>query len=139
MGYTHYWRQDRGPATTEQWLAITNAFRTLLSHSPVPVQREDDDNGPPMITDQHIAFNGIGGAGHETMWMGKNAPGFNFCKTARKPYDLLVTALLILADHHAPGVWDITSDGEVENWQPALDLVNGKLPDQYALPEGVRP
>ena len=55
-------------------------------------------------------------------------------KTNRNPYDLLACATLIVADHVAPGFLKIGSDGNVDDWMPALDFVrevcfpNAKLP-----------
>lgn len=37
---------------------------------------------------------------------------FNFCKTARKPYDLAVTLVLLAAHEVASGALDIGSDGD---------------------------
>lgn len=41
---------------------------------------------------------------------------FNFCKTAYKPYDLAVTAFLIIAKHHLKEKIWIASDGETQHW-----------------------
>jgi hypothetical protein len=40
---------------------------------------------------------------------------FNFCKTAYRPYDLTVTAVLIALKHHFPES-EVSSDGEAQNW-----------------------
>ncbi|PSR27615.1 MAG: hypothetical protein C7B46_19320 [Sulfobacillus benefaciens] len=40
---------------------------------------------------------------------------FSFCKTARKPYDVAVTAALIVIKHHLPTV-RIMSDGNDDDW-----------------------
>lgn len=40
---------------------------------------------------------------------------FAFCKTAFKPYDIAVTAALIVIKHHAPSV-NVSSDGNDEDW-----------------------
>ena len=40
----------------------------------------------------------------------------NFCKTAYKPYDLAVTAFLIIAKHHIKEKIWIASDGETQHW-----------------------
>ena len=47
---------------------------------------------------------------------------FNFCKTARKPYDLLVCACLIAAKKELN--YEVHSDGKKEDWQPAIDFYN---------------
>ena len=130
MGYTHYFRQSE-PATDRQWDAICMAFKKCLSAGlityPMPIQRESDDTSPAVISQEAITFNGIGDLGHETMHLEKAGEGRQFCKTARKPYDLAVCSLLILANHYAPGVWKISTDGSREDWMPALTWVNSWL------------
>ena len=64
--------------------------------------------------------------------------GADFCKTARKPYDLLVCATLIVADHVAPGFLEIGGGG-VDDWMPALEFVRDECFANAKLPEGVDP
>ena len=52
---------------------------------------------------------------------------FRCCKTAYKPYDVLVTACLIALAHHFPDVVRVTSDGESRDWQDARDLCSHAL------------
>ena len=47
---------------------------------------------------------------------------FGFCKTAYKPYDLLVTACLIVAKHHLGNGIRVSSDGESRDWEDARRL-----------------
>lgn len=131
MGYTHYFEQHQD-ATPEQWQAITNAFKQL--HHAFPLQREHDDKSEVEITDDRIAFNGIGGDRCETMSLKRTGRGFDFCKTARKPYDGAVIALLILCNHYAPDVWSISSDGSRKDWIPTLKLMVDLGVGQFALP-----
>lgn len=90
------------------------------------------------MTKDLITFNGIGDAAHETMWFDRKGDGFQFCKTARKPYDIAVIALLLLANRYAPEVWDIGSDGDAKDWQPTLDWVNYSGIGQFIMPKGIR-
>ena len=71
-----------------------------------------------------IQFNGYAEDGYEYMVLKKNDTigAFNFCKTARKPYDGDVVALLCIAHHHAPGALSISSDGSMEEWKPGMDF-----------------
>lgn len=142
MGYTHYFRQNRAP-TLDQWRAIAGGFKSLIGHAedagdPLPIQREYDEVGAPEITEERIVFNGIGDAGHETMLLERDGRGFQFCKTARKPYDRAVIALLILADRCAPGCWQVSSDGDPQDWKPILDWMDGLGLGLFELPAGVR-
>ena len=67
--------------------------------------------------------------GHETFSIiRKNRETFNSCKTARKPYDLMVMAVLILYKYYFPKV-KISSDGDEEDWKPAVTLVANYFPD----------
>lgn len=82
------------------------------------------------IKGEAIAFNGMGNEGCETFIIEKNPDDmgeFNFCKTNDRPYDLMVTATLLLCAGYAEGALDIGSDGEDEDWQPAVDLVTSVL------------
>jgi len=104
-------------------------------------------NKPEFDRDQ-IWFNGVGKDSHETlsikrddsyqvdpsnklnfgkdMWK-KRKELFGFTKTAEKPYDLLVTATLILYKHHFGEVVEVSGDGGQEGFKEGLDLVNKTL------------
>jgi len=74
--------------------------------------------------------------GHETFdirpapkkceW-GKDSDGFSFCKTSRKPYDLMVKAVLIVCKHYLKDDIDISSDGDGEDWIEAAKFVQSIL------------
>ena len=61
------------------------------------------------------------------------------CTTARKPYDLLVCATLLLVNHYAPQARSINSDGNAEDWWPALELVRKNIDQTITLPVNVDP
>ena len=52
---------------------------------------------------------------------------FNCCKTAFRPYDLAVTAFLVVAKHHLGKRLLVHSDGEVPQWQDAMLLCELEL------------
>ncbi|HOW87327.1 MAG TPA: hypothetical protein PKV84_01550 [Candidatus Omnitrophota bacterium] len=52
---------------------------------------------------------------------------FNFCKTAYKPYDLAVTAFLVIAKHHLKEKISVHSDGETQHWADARILCEQTL------------
>ena len=59
-----------------------------------------------------------------------NNVGFEFCKTAYKPYDLIVTAVLSLAKYYFKDDIDIGSDGGNSDWDDGVKLAcksTGKL------------
>jgi hypothetical protein len=55
-------------------------------------------------------------------WEPKGEALFAFCKTAYKPYDILVTGCLIIAQHYFPCQVRISSDGESKDWEDARRL-----------------
>tara|TARA_B100001559_G_scaffold296902_1_gene280314 strand:- start:2568 stop:2981 length:414 start_codon:yes stop_codon:yes gene_type:complete len=128
------------PAEPAAWQAICDDFRkmmaTALLSQPLPIQREDEVGGQPLVDSKYIIFNGIGNNGHETMVLQRDGEGFQFCKTAHKPYDRAVTALLILADFHSPNTWLVKSDGAPDDWQEGLELARTVQPE-CNLPSGI--
>lgn len=138
MGYTHYFRQQRR-ATTEEWAAICADFKklfaaALLTNTPMEIQREDDNDDEPLISTNEIIFNGIEDNGHETMVLDRNGSGFQFCKTARKPYDRAVCCLLMIAHKHAPDVWQTSSDGGIREWGPHMKWLNSLGMGEFTVP-----
>lgn len=113
-----------------------------------------DGTGEPIINGLEVVFNGDaaayhendGGLHHETFYMPRVLephPGqqpdergryFDFCKTARKPYDLVVTAALLAFAHHFPAPETlVNSDGDAGEWTAGLALCRrvlgyGELP-----------
>ena len=79
------------------------------------------------ITDKEIRFNGReeGDRGHETFSLQRKSDKrledyasrldrkyiFDFCKTARKPYDIVVCCLLVILKHRLGNMIEIGSDG----------------------------
>jgi hypothetical protein len=57
----------------------------------------------------------------------KNGLFFDFCKTAFKPYDLAVTAALIIIKHHLGSSVIVRSDGGYPQWFDALLLCQMEL------------
>lgn len=65
--------------------------------------------------------------------MSTSETGFQFCKTARKPYDTAVTACLLLAKHHFGSAIEITSDGGPEGFNRAFLVLSRVFPDRKFL------
>lgn len=120
MGYTTYFK---GLIFNDvSWEKLRKDVRKLLKNLPegLKVQREYDNDSRPLIGKDAIVFNGVGDDGHETFWLDKNETAFSFCKTARKPYDLVVCCVLMLASIHATS-GEISSDG--------INEAHGQWPD----------
>lgn len=148
MGYTHYFYQKRDFSILE-WLKITEAFKRLVDEMPTRSTNPYYPDAPivlcdwsgkegttPEISDDRISFNGEGDMSHETMTLNRVCPPksdwdkdsvFQFCKTAAKPYDLMVCSLLIVAVEFAPTALDLSSDGDMDgdDWAEAYDFVGG--------------
>jgi len=126
MGYTHYFPQDRS-ITDLEWSNIMAASEYLIANSDVPVLNDLNGDGDfviPMISTTEIRFNGIGDDSHETFLITKDKlPDYNFCKTAYKPYDVIVVAALLIASHYTDTTgWDVNSDGDKKDWADGFAL-----------------
>jgi hypothetical protein len=124
--YDHYFTWKEKPSDAELKACIAEMRRIAEARKDILAGR----NGPgsPIILDAtHLDLNGRGDDEYEPfIFPGK--PGFNFCTTAGKPYDAVVTACLIAArDHFPPGVLAISSDGSWEDWQEGAKLYSSVL------------
>jgi hypothetical protein len=59
---------------------------------------------------------------------------FDFCKTARRPYDAVVTAILIRAKLIYGDCVDVRSDGEWHEWQAGRELYEATFSEQAPNP-----
>ena len=107
MGYTNYWTNKRA-FTDDEWKRVKDEYEWLK------------EMGQGLIVDQtpynrdEIVFNGnsIGDLDHETFYINKknDQESFNFCKTARKPYDLAVWHLLYFINNETGAMKKISRD-----------------------------
>ena len=152
MGYTHYWRQQRDFTETE-WQELTRLTKLITADSRGVLARHPYDDHTLTIDDESICFNGIGDEGHETfritkkkrelydyekqdsiqdayMYHKSGGGAFEFCKTAQKPYDKYVVAVLCAlynlsdappqSNRSAHPMSEITSDGNTKDWTEGL-------------------
>lgn len=133
MGYTHYFSQKE-ELDTVKWSKFTKDVNSLLKLTPIcSLREESDSSNPPIVNNEVVRFNGLANNGHETFWLDRkyklsylneqpdeNGYWFNFCKTARKPYDIYVVAVLELAKKHFGDDIRLGSDGNDE------ELADGK-------------
>ena len=125
MGYAHYFElQKAEKKIPEKALKIIEpileeAYKTGL------IQQEYDKPEPPICTEKEIAFNGVGENGHETFYFRPNFTDFNFCKTARKPYDIVVMKVLLVLKCFFD--IDLGTDGNFEDeWQDVRNYMEEK-------------
>ena len=81
-----------------------------------------DSEGPALINDLQIAFNGLHGAACEPFKLSRTASR-GFCKTQHLPYDAVVVAVLIAAE--ATGALTWTSDGKAADHEVGKKLAEG--------------
>ncbi len=158
MGYSHYWYR-KNDFTQEQWEKIcVETLDIIVKHcdrkritlawdydAPAELQPTlfgGEKWGPkiPQVDNDTIRFNGWKEKGHETFMVEREVPGgnvesgehFDFCKTARKPYDLAVCLVLLSMKRHAPDSVRIASDGGWDHEWVAAREVYKKLFDVEA-------
>lgn len=135
MGYTHYFYRTKtlNLAKFKAWVVDV---RQIIEKANIPICGWDG-TGEPDINDLRIRFNGDASceADHETFVIPRVFPTkkgefnsqddkgryFGFCKTAMKPYDVVVTAALIRFKYHFPNVL-VSSDGDPQDWEPGMEL-----------------
>lgn len=154
MGYAHHVDRNRAFSKNE-WEAIQKAFMKLIDHMPPrtdtaggyhaedPLIIDDGDGNPPKVDGDEIRFDGANGDSRmdlscEPFRMtreGQNDPAS--VKTDRKPYDLMVCAVLLVTEKVAPDAVDVTSDGDRNGleWQAARDFVGRVLTDDDLTPK----
>jgi hypothetical protein len=114
MGYTHYFEQIGQAPTDQQWEQIVAETQQILHKYKKIVCFEDDQPDlPPQVDERIIRFNGKNGLGYETFFLDRFQRGFEFCKTARKPYDAPVVEVLKVVKKIAPTWLKLSSDGDV--------------------------
>jgi hypothetical protein len=131
MGYTHYWRF--GAFITEKsYKQALSEIRKLIKASPVPLANHMGDVGTKPSVGPTVSFNGVGEDSHETFILradptlvstdNRRYPTdeinrFDFTKTARKPYDIIVTAALCVLQERLGASVEVTSDGNADDWE----------------------
>ena len=157
MGYTHYFPQQRDfsddewSLITKAFVKINN-YLPLLSLDEifsksyckryskterVIILPETDLGWTDFFTHStnlaktknSICFNGEGELSHETFLIEKKPKNkeFIFCKTADKPYDIMVTSMLLICAGYAEGALLISSDGDSDDWADAVKFVSRAL------------
>ena len=136
MGYTHYWKPVKvDQQTWNKFVTVCIILKNNLPKSsksaggyykdvPIVICGGDGTGEPDFeLGDGRniVCFNGTeeNDLGHETFVVGKDKIDWDFCKTAGKPYDLLVGACLVAA-HEILG-YKVSSDGQGKDWRPIFD------------------
>jgi hypothetical protein len=114
MGYTHYFTKA-GTSIDDslRFEMFARGARTIIDYAK---KYDHIKIGELEISDEVVTFNGVGEDSHETFYWAIDGSGFNFCKTAYKPYDAVVTACLIHLKDVYGDLVDIGSDGQWSDW-----------------------
>jgi len=126
MGYTHYLTRKQTLPVREFALFTDDCKRIVLQAvmDGIKLCREfDKPDTDPEITLKHVALNGQGSEGHETIYIPRvykreswdfnpeDGMFFSFCKTARKPYDAVCVAIFTAAKYRFGDEVILASDG----------------------------
>lgn len=136
MGYSHYYYQKRD-FTSVEWASIISAAQSAIDKAALKGIRICDGlgkGGRPILGTLAICLNGEEARkeAHETFnlsrfrppnpsWRANDPEYFDFCKTARKPYDFVVVRILAAAKRIAPDAIRISSDGGNEVFEGLED------------------
>lgn len=123
MGYTHYWRGSESTIIETEWDEAIQDCQKIIENN--KSDYELDFNG---ATPENLWFNGnpVGDKGYETFVIPCDAKtmfesDLDFCKTAAKPYDDVVTACLARL---AEAGLSVSSDRNQAEWQDGVDLAS---------------
>lgn len=131
MGYTHSFSYaPQSEAFRASWLQLRLDAAAIIDYVKKTgvALAGPHGTGVPVIDEHLIAFNGSGDEGHEGFRLelsprrlSPSGPfAWNFTKTAAKPYDMAVTAVLLRAHTLTPEGFAIDSNGEWnEDWSEA--------------------
>ena len=117
MGYTQYWTIEK--PLDKAFIEFSEDAKRIIEtaiEAGIPLG-DGFGNGIPFVSPSEITFNGVGDDSHETFSINSSETGFNFCKTNGKPYDAVVTAILIRAKFYFEGAIRIKSDGDWTDWE----------------------
>jgi hypothetical protein len=98
ISYMHYWCTTDFEVWQESWPQVVAHANFIVKEAGISVtQTGSDDTSPTLDVDEGIYLNGVTGNDYETLGIDVEGGDMSFCKTARRPYDLVVTAILLRA------------------------------------------
>jgi hypothetical protein len=146
MGYTSYLRRPKKLNSAKFKLFVKDVQKFLETplHGTSKVYEQatcfimgGNGEGSPVVNNDLVCFNGERGKfqdfSHETFAVervfepyegqrAENGKYFTFCKTAQKPYDILVCMCLISLEYHFGDAVEVSSDGDLYDWEDAIAL-----------------
>lgn len=130
MGYSHYFDIKVKPPK-DVWEDFIKAKEAIT-------KQHAESGGCPIedLSDLYtIDINGVGDDAHENLVLHPD-PGWSFCKTAAKPYDVVVVAVLCALATIAKDFVVVTSDGDRDDWLEGQKLACDAL-GQVKIPETI--
>lgn len=121
LHYTHYWVSERNLPSLDSVVleAINSVFRQFQE---IICFECDEPNRLPEADPNLIIFNGKEDDGHETFFFHVSNFGFQFCKTAWKPYDTPVVAILVILKSYYGNLLNLSSDGTEDDWEEGISV-----------------
>ena len=131
MGYTHYWKFNQNPKDikdgNKKFKKAVELLKKCISIHPFELA-SGNGTGKPIFQNNQVCFNGVGYDSYEACYfvLDNKRYGFNFCKTARKPYDGAVCLTLLCFKKYFGEDFSYSSDGnsEDEGWKLATEIFN---------------
>lgn len=137
MGYTHYWN-GRYHLTQN----LVEDVKSIIAKAKEDgiVLGDWEGHGEPEVGTRLISFNGSAARNEdfETAAFADDSEGF--CKTGRKPYDVVVGAVLLRIRHYNRN-FRIESDGDWDNeyeWVPVRALYREVFGTEPVKPKGMK-
>jgi len=135
MGYTHYFTFKKTKPAAE----LEKNYQVAVKHCQKLVKAYYKQYGGLSGYSAHtklgayggLLVNGKGNDGHQDFSLREHftqnfeasygTPGFNFCKTARKPYDTVVVGCLAILKKYLGDSIEVSSDGDREEWSEGVE------------------
>lgn len=154
MGYTHYWDFKKPISIKGKHIKIEKQYQLALKqcYKIIELYQSETTKGSDNRLSGYsshckygdypgIEFNGSRGNDHETFSFRDhytNATG-DFCKTARKPYDIVVVACLITMKRYLGDLFQFESDGDYNDLLDGLELAKRALGlKSLSIPNSIR-
>jgi nitric oxide synthase oxygenase domain/subunit len=120
MGYTHYWSYKE-VASNDSISKILDEIKKLLNENNLmKLITSEDLNIVPIFNKELILFNGIEQFAGDIFLFDFTEPNeYIFCKTNRKPYDIIVSLVLLSLSNNIHE-FTFSSDGTLEDWNFAI-------------------
>jgi hypothetical protein len=142
MGYTHYWgfakRTGNAKRTEELYQKAIKDCQKVIQYAKKNIVNL---SGYSAHTTGYggINFNGVREEAHEPFVLREHLnqnEHFTFCKTARKDYDVVVTACLAILKYRLKNYIDVSSDGHPEDFIEGVALARHVLKRNIHNPLG---